>query len=230
MNQVLNTTITLKHINTKYKITGLQDSSNECMTLEEVWLYEFRRRKCSSWNKNTPWRKLKKKKSLTSLYQSKFQVKYVLRALRSIRIWSWWKADKNKQWLASDLFLSLSFLLKGKSHMSLGENSNFSLMLLVWEEKWILRHHVPKFWKCHVDLKYMVCICKCCHMDIASHLSTSKKEHFIPPRTTVWREKVIWHKVAKSESTEDLKEFSFPYLLGLNNLDSLKHFNDWWTR
>lgn len=169
----------------------------------------------------------KEKKSLTSLYQSKFQVKCVLRALQLIRIWSWWKADKNKEWLASDLFLSLSFLLKGKSHMSLGENSNFSLMLLVWGEKWILRHHVPKFWKCHVDLKYMVCICKCCHMDVASHLSITKPEQLIPPRTTVWRENVIWHKVSKSENTEDLKEVGFPYIFCFNNLDSLKYFDDW---
>lgn len=134
--------------------------------------------------------------------------------------------QKNKQWLASDLFLSLSFLLKGKSHMSLGENSNFSLMLLVWEEKWILRHHVPKFWKCRVDLKYMVCICKCCHMDVASHLNTTKTEQLMPLRTNVWRENVIWQKVSKSENTEDLKEFSFPHLFGFNNLDSLKSFND----
>lgn len=151
----------------------------------------------------------------------------MLRALQSIRIWSWWKADKNKQWLASDFFLSLSFLLKAKSHMSLGENSNFSLMLLVWGEKWILRHHVPKFWKCHVDLKYMVCICKCCHMDVASHLSITKPEQLIPPRTTVWRENVIWHKVSKSENTEDLKEVGFPYIFCFNNLDSLKYFDDW---
>lgn len=109
------------------------------------------------------------KKLLTSLYQSGFQVKCVLRAFYIDQNLILMKSrQKNKQCLASDLLLSLSFLLKGKSHMSLGENSNFSLMLLVWEEKWILRHHVPKFWKCRVDLEYMVCICKCCHMDIAS--------------------------------------------------------------
>lgn len=108
-------------------------------------------------------------------------------------------------------------------------NSNFSLMLLVWEEKWILRPLVPKFWKCCVDLKDMVCICKCCHMDIASHLNTTKTEQLMPPRTTVWRQNVIWHKVLESENTEDWKEFSSPYLFGFNNLDSLKHFNDWWT-
>lgn len=40
------------------------------------------------------------------------------------------RRQKNSPWFASDLLLTLSFLLKGKSHMSLGENSNFSLMLL----------------------------------------------------------------------------------------------------
>lgn len=116
-----------------------------------------------------------------------------------------------------------------ENHMSLGENSNFSLMLLVWGKKWILRPHVPKFGKCHVDLKYMACIYKCCHMDVASHLNTTKTEQLMPPKTSVWRENVIWHKVSKSEITEDLKEFCFPYLLGFNNLDSLKHCNNWWT-
>lgn len=136
--------------------------------------------------------------------------------------------------MASFRFASKSFFFYWKSHISLGENSNFSLMLLVWEEKWILRHHVPKFWKCRVDLEYMVCICKCCHMDIASHLNTTKTEQLMPPRTAVWRENVIWHKVSKSENTEDLKEFCFPYIFGFNNLDSLnstmtdKHINWEW--
>jgi len=50
VNQVLNTTITFKHINTKHKITGLWDSSTDCVTLEEVWLCKIRRRKYSCWN------------------------------------------------------------------------------------------------------------------------------------------------------------------------------------
>lgn len=69
--------------------------------------------------------------------------------------------------------------------MSLGENSDFALMLLGREEKGILRHHVPKVWKCHEDLKYMVCICKCCHMGSASHLSAAKTEQLMPPRTAL---------------------------------------------
>lgn len=108
------------------------------------------------------------------------------------------------------------FAAEGKvTHSPLGKNSNFSLMLLGWEEKRISRHHVPKYWKCHVDLKYMVCICKCRHVDGASHLNTTKTEQLMPPRTAIWRENVIWHKVLKSEKTEELREFSFPYLLAL---------------
>lgn len=165
---------------------------------------------------------LKKKnqpKTLACIFQSGSQVKCWLESFtinqKQILI-------KRRQKIPHGLLkiCCTSFSTK-KSHISLGENSNFSLILLGWEEKWILRHHVPKFWKCHVDLKYMVCICKWSHGRCLPSEHQKNRTAYATKDCCLKTECNLTQGM-KSGNTDDLKEFCFPYYFGFNDLHNQK--------